>query len=234
MDDASGPVAVRPVIRSEERAAAVVHALQHDIVFGRLKPRERLVEEELALRFGVGRHVVRAALEELDRHGLVRRRPNRGATVKDYSTGEVEQLYDMRSILQREAAMRIPLPGSAGLLDTLRAINGEFLACSERGDLDAASMANDLFHQTLFGACRNAVLAEAIQQLWVKTAAIHCYAIGTPGLAQRSRDEHAGMVDAIAVGDRERLVRLCVEHIVPALDAYKAAHGGWVDHDIAR
>ena len=226
--------ASRSALRADERVAGVVQALQHDIVFGRLKPRERLVEEEIGARFGVGRHVVRSVLEELDRQGLVKRRPNRGAVVSDYTTEEVEHLYDMRSLLQREAALRIVLPGSPEFVAELAALNDEFLACSERGDLDPASNANDRFHQTLFAACRNPFLAEAIQQYWVKTAAIHCYAIASPGLARRSRDEHAGMIDAVAQGDRERLVHLCVAHMMPALDAYKAAHGGWVNHNIAR
>ena len=215
--------------RSDDRIAAVAEALQHDIVFGRLKPRE-----ELSLRFEVGRHVVRSALEELDRQGLVKRRPNRGAVVSDYTTEEVEQLYDMREILQREAAMRIILPGSAEFLADLTAINDEFLHFTDAGDLDRASNANDRFHQQLFAACRNPFLAEAIQLYWVKTAAIHCYAIGTPGLAKRSREEHAGMIEAIRTGDRDELVRLCVEHMLPALEAFKAAHGGWVNHNIAR
>jgi DNA-binding GntR family transcriptional regulator len=233
MTNSSEGVAPHSATRGEERAAMVLEALRHDIVFGRLKPRERLVEEDLALRFGVGRYVVRSALDELDRQGLVRRRPNKGATVKDYSTEEVEQLYDIRSILQREAAKRISLPGAPEFVSTLRTINDAFRASGRRGDLDGASVANDLFHKTLFGACGNVFLADAIQQYWIKTSAIHCYAIGAPSLAQRSFEEHAGMVDAIETGDSERLIRLCVDHMMPALDAYKAAHGGWVNRGVA-
>ncbi len=42
------------------------------------------------------------------------------------------------------------------------------------------------------------------------------------------------MIEAIRAGRREELVRLCVEHMMPALEAFKAAHGGWVNHNIAR
>lgn len=226
--------ASRGATRSDDKVAVVTEALQYDIVFGRLKPRERLLEEELSLRFDVGRHVIRSALEELDRQGLVRRRPNRGVVVSDYTTGEVEQLYDMRAVLQRAAAERIALPGSTQLVDELTALNEQFRAFGQAGDLDRASNANDRFHQQLFAACGNPFLAEAIQLYWVKTAAIHCYAIGTPGPAKRSYDEHAGIVEAIRVGERRELVRLCVEHMTPALEAFKAAHGGWGNHTIAR
>lgn len=213
--------------RSEDKVQGVVRTLQHDIIFGRLKPRERLVEEELGARFDVGRHVVRAAIEELDRLGLVRRRANRGAVVSDYLSEEVDELYDMRTVLQREAAMRIPLPAPAELVAELRAINDVYIRHSEVGELAEAAVANDAFHQALFGACGNRYLQQTIQEYWLKTASIHCYAIGKPDLARQSRDEHIGMIEALEVGDRERLVQLCIDHMLPALEAFKAAHGGW-------
>ncbi|MCB8881079.1 GntR family transcriptional regulator [Acidisoma cellulosilytica] len=217
--------------RSDARLAAVVSALQHDIVFGRLKPRERLVEEELSERFAVGRHVIRAALDELDRNGLVRRRQNRGAVVSDYSPEEVDELYDIRAILQREAARRVPLPASPDFIATLIAVNDDYVRCGKAGDLDKAAIANDQFHQLIFNECRNRHLAELIQQYWIKTAAIHCYAIANPSLADQSREEHALMIQAMRIGDRESFETLSVDHMQPALAAFKAAHGGWISRN---
>ncbi|WP_284945551.1 GntR family transcriptional regulator [Acidisoma cladoniae] len=211
----------------DQRVMSVVSALQHDIVFGRLKPRERLVEEELSDRFSVGRHVIRAAFEELDRAGLIQRRQNRGAVVSDYSAEEVDALYEIRSILQQQAAQRIPLPADPAWITQLRAVNDTYIRCGEAGDLNAASVANDSFHQMIFGACRNRHLADLIQHYWVKTAAIHCYAIATPELAEKSRQEHVQIINAMEAGDRVGFETLCVQHMQPALQAFKAAHGGW-------
>jgi DNA-binding GntR family transcriptional regulator len=211
----------------DQRVMSVVSALQHDIVFGRLKPRERLVEEELSDRFSVGRHVIRAAFEELDRAGLIQRRQNRGAVVSDYSAEEVDALYEIRSILQQQAAQRIPLPADPAWITQLRAVNDTYIRCGEAGDLNAASVANDTFHQMIFGACRNRHLADLIQHYWVKTAAIHCYAIATPELAEKSRQEHVQIINAMEAGDRAGFETLCVQHMQPALQAFKAAHGGW-------
>jgi DNA-binding GntR family transcriptional regulator len=210
---------------SDDKVLTVVQALQHDIVFGRLKPRERLVEEELSARFAAGRHVIRAVLEELDRQGLVVRRPNRGAVVRDYSMPEIEQLYDMRAILQREAALRIPLPGSVKLVTELKAINAEYKRLCRTGDLYQAAFANERFHKVMFAECGNPHLADLIQQFWLKTAAIHsrCYGIGKSNLAARAIEEHKAMIDAIAGGDRQGLAGLCVSHMNPALEAYRTA-----------
>ena len=62
-------------------------------MLGRLRPRERLVEDELMARFGAKRHAVRAALAALDRAGLVTLRRHRGAAVREYGAEEIEELY---------------------------------------------------------------------------------------------------------------------------------------------
>ena len=224
---ASGAEERPPALRTDTKPAAVVSALQHDIVFGRLKPRERLVEEELSERFAVGRHVIRAALEELDRAGLVQRRQNRGAVVSDYSPEEVDELYEIRTILQQQAARRVPLPAAPEFIAQLTEINDDYVRFGKAGDLDSAAIANDNFHQMIFSGCRNRQLADLIQQYWTKTAAIHCYAIANPALAEQSRQEHYRIIEAMTLGDRESFETLCVDHMLPALMAFKAAHGGW-------
>ena len=170
-------------LRSDEKASFIASAIRHDIIFGRFRPRERLVEEELSDRFDAGRHVIRAALEELERMEMVVRRPGRGAVVADHTRREIEQLYEMRELLQREAALRIPLPAAKELIETLRSLNEEFAKSFKAGRLAEASDFNDRFHSTLFKACGNPYLADSIEQYWVKTSAMHSYAIGTPGSA---------------------------------------------------
>ncbi|MGV6874264.1 GntR family transcriptional regulator [Pseudochelatococcus sp. B33] len=205
----------------------VIAELQRDIMFGRLRPRERLVEADLAERFGVGRHVIRTAFDQLVRDGLVERRANRGVIVYDRKTEEVEQLYEMREILQRAAAERVPLPAAPSLIERLKEINAQCRAYLADGALTDVAAANDKFHNTMFEACGNKFLAQSIEEYWLKTAATHCYAIGVPNLAQQSLDEHDGMIEALKSDDRKLLVKLCIDHMYPALKAYKAAHGGW-------
>ena len=108
--------------RTRGGAAEVASALEFDILFGRLKPRERLVEDVLMQRFDAKRHVVRQALNELEHIGIVTREPNRGAAVRDFSAQEVEEICELREILQRRAAQRIPLPADPALIASLEEI----------------------------------------------------------------------------------------------------------------
>lgn len=216
-----GPQAAR---KGDERPQdRVFQALRRDVLLGRLRPRERLVEEELAARFVVGRYVVRAALDELARIGLVARRPNRGVVVCDYDPTEIEQLYEVRETLQRAAIARMPLPAPRSLVDELTAINRAYAECLARGELDEVAEANAAFHRTLFGACGNPFLAAAIEQHWEKSALVHGYAIGVPALAARSHDDHAAMIACLAAGERDELAALCSRHMRPSLDAVRAS-----------
>lgn len=201
----------------------VFQALRRDVLLGRLRPRERLVEEELAARFAVGRYVVRAALDELARIGLVSRRPNRGVVVSDYDPAEIEQLYEVREILQRAAIARMPLPAPVTLVGALRDINRAYADCLARGALDEVAEANAAFHRTLFGACGNPFLADAIEQHWEKSALVHGYAIGVPELAARSHEDHEAMIACLVTGDRDGLSDLCSRHMRPSLDAVRAS-----------
>ena len=222
---------LRTVENGTAQAAAthgkVLNEIRFDILFGRLRPRERLLESELSQRFGVGRYLIRSILTELQRVGLVELRQNRGAVVKDPATSDVDHLYDLRAVLQREAANRIPLPASEELLSELEALNAKYFSSLATGQLDQVVQANERFHQILYDACGNPYLAEMIEQLWQKTAAIHCYAMGSPYQSGRSHQEHIDIIAALRAGDRDAVVRLCVDHMLPAFEAYKAAHGGW-------
>jgi DNA-binding GntR family transcriptional regulator len=205
--------------------AEIVSALEEDIIFGRLKPRERLIEESLCRRFDVKRHVIREALSELERLGVVAKERNKGCIVRDFALQDVEHIYEMREMLQERAARRMPLPVAPELLPRLKEIHQRHTEAVAKGDLRAVYHLNNEFHDTLFGACGNLYLAEAIAQYAYLAHAIRSYRIAEPVLLAQARDEHAQMITAIAACDREALVRLCVDHIKPAKQAYLRQSG---------
>ncbi len=200
----------------------VVRALEEDIIFARILPRERLVEDALMARFGAKRHVVRQALTELERMGIVRRIPNKGAVVRDFSIDEVEQIYEMRSVLHERAARRMPLPGGAELVAALSTLHARHVEAARAGQLRSVYHLNNAFHDTLFGACGNPYLAETISHFAWLAHAIRSYRMADPELLTLAQAEHAAMIEALRTGDREGLVRLCVAHIEPAKATYLA------------
>ena len=151
-------LALKPA--TADRTRMVADALEEEIVLGWLLPRERLIEEDIAARLEVKRHVVREALAELERVGLVERVPNKGAAVRLLEPQEVRQIYSVREALETLAAEQIPLPAGSEIVSRLQAIQDVHAAAVAAADARAAFRANMAFHETLFAACGNAHLAE--------------------------------------------------------------------------
>lgn len=210
-------------LQTTDRVRAIAAALEEEIVLGWLLPRQRLVEEELAERHAVKRHVVREALAELERVGLVERIPNRGAVVKLLDPLEVRQIYSVREALETLAAEQIPLPASPVVLEQLRRVQQQHADAVEHADARAAFRANMAFHETLFAACGNPHLVELIQGMAQKVHGARSITAASPEHLKLARDEHAAMIEALAAGDRARLVALCRQHLGPSRDAYIAA-----------
>jgi DNA-binding GntR family transcriptional regulator len=201
-------------------AAAVVSALEFDILFGRLRPRERLVEDALMQRFRAKRHVVRQALADLETMGIIVRAPNRGATVRDFTAQEVEEICELREILQHRAAQRIALPASPELLAKLQAIQRRHDKAVAARDPRAIDKANEEFHHELFAACGSAQLLAAIEHYAYLTRAMRLYPLVNPTILDQLRREHWAMIEALKGGDRKALQRLVVDHIQPSKKIY--------------
>jgi DNA-binding GntR family transcriptional regulator len=202
----------------------VVTALQEDIVLGRLAPGARLVEEELAERFGTKRHVLREAFVELERFGLIERRPNRGASVRQLTLEDVNQIYAVREVLERAAASQIPMPLSKSLLETIERGQKRHDAAVEAGDAKAVFRANFEFHEALFAACGNPYLAAAIDDFRRKTHVVWSYAIVKPEYFRNAQREHRAMLKALREADRKRLIELCAAHLDISRRAYLQTH----------
>jgi DNA-binding GntR family transcriptional regulator len=202
------------------RVADIVGVLEEEIALGQLAPRERIVEEELAERFAAKRHVVRQALSDLESMGIVVRHPNRGAAVRDYGVQEVEQLYVVRTVVERCAAELISLPVDRPVINALQKIQDRHSKAAEKGELRKVFRENLLFHHTFFAICGNVPLVEVIEQAALKTHAIRSYSIGDPALLQVVRGQHQRMIDLLGTRNQKALADVVVQHLQPAKDAY--------------
>ncbi|MGL3104527.1 GntR family transcriptional regulator [Bradyrhizobium sp. BR 1432] len=203
----------------------IVKALEEDIIFGRLEPGTRLTEEMLLARFPVTRHFVRQALVQLEAMGIVVRERNKGATVRSLSVEEVRQIYAVRELIQRQAALWIPLPAPAALIDELTAIQETFEQHIHDGNLRGAHEANDRFHLTMFGACGNQYLVGTIEQYMRLTLPVRALVMAMPEQLAISSAHHRMMIEMLKGCDNWVLGQLCVDHLRPS----KAEYLGRVD-----
>ncbi|MGE8690581.1 MAG: GntR family transcriptional regulator [Achromobacter sp.] len=202
---------------------AAVAALEEDIVFGRLHPRERLTEDDLMARFSMKRHVVRQVLADLELLGVVEKKRNVGAVVRAFSAREVMELYALREVLEVHAASLIPLPVPPARLAALMAVQREHDAAVADGDARRVFRSNQRFHHEFFGLLDNAVLGQAIEEYARRTHPIRFGSLTSAAYRERARQEHWALINALRDGDRVALMAVCRNHLVPSRDAYLAS-----------
>jgi len=198
----------------------IVRALEEDIIFGRLAPGTRLTEDKLLSRFPVTRHFVRQALVQLEQMGVVVRERNKGATVRSLTPDEVRQIYAVRELVQRQAALLIPLPAPQSLIDELLAIHKEHGEHIEAGYLRGVHETNDRFHLTLFGACGNKYLVQTIELYMRYSLPVRANSMADRASLDISHSQHKLMIDMLAGRDSWLLAQLCVDHLQPSKTRY--------------
>src|SRR5712692_7244245 len=93
----------------------VLTSMREAILTAALPPRTRLRQEKLAEMFGTSRIPIREALRALEYEGLVTSLPYRGFTVTELDADDIEEVYDLRIVLERHAVGLAAAPGGRTL-----------------------------------------------------------------------------------------------------------------------
>lgn len=209
-----------------DESAGVVGLIEDDIIFGRIAPGSRLVEDSLMLRYGRTRHAVRQALVELERKAMVTRERNIGATVRSFDREQVLEIYQVREMLQRQAALMIRLPADRQLLDRLESLNADFAREGALRNLRGVHESNDAFHLALFGACGNTYLVGSIAHYMTLSLPMRATTLGDSEAFALSLRQHEVMIELLQDTDNWALAQLCVEHVQPSKRDYLARTPG--------
>ena len=137
--------------------------LQAEIITGKYQPGQRLVERELAERFNVSSIPIREALQVLETQGLVIKQPNRGCSVVKLRPEEIEQMCELRDVLEPKvaewAACRMDAEGSQRLLAQAELLR----EAAEAQDLPAFYAADIDFHRTFWELSGNDYAARMLE-----------------------------------------------------------------------
>jgi DNA-binding GntR family transcriptional regulator len=210
------------LVPSAEFSAAidVTKALGEDIIFGRLAPGTRLIEDHLIERFGATRHAIRQCLYELERTGIVVREKNKGATVRSLTPSEVRQIYEVRELLQRHAALRIQLPASTQVIHELERLHDEYRRHLHARNFSGVHAVNDAFHLTLFAACENPYMVESIKHYMWRSLPVRSKKTAEVEHALASERDHHLMIQLLKGTDNWALAQLCVDHLQGPKESY--------------
>lgn len=202
-----------PRNRPKPMGEEIFLALRKDILRADLCPGQRLIEEKIAARFGASRTPVREAFLRLEREGLVQRRTKGGFVVGAVVLEEMEEIMDMRAVLEGHAAARASRRATPELIDKFRATLDKYEQALAENDRERMIAVNTEFHDLLYQAAGSGRLKAIIRELRDYFYRFRRHILGISEMGRRSHEDHVRMVEAIAAGDAEQAERLTREHI---------------------
>lgn len=204
-----------PGVTSEK----ILNEMEAAILSGEFKPREHLIEMELIERYGVSRTVIREALKKLEGKGLVRIAPHRGARVADLSVREIEEIYFVRTEVEKIAARLVVKNIQPEEIESLKKLAQEVEGHLRRKTEQMIEKDGE-FHRAIYQTCRNQHLCDLIDHLKTKSYIVGYNAWSMPQRIEDSIGEHRAIVAAVAEKDAPKLEKLIVKHLAFSKNSY--------------
>lgn len=221
MDDAA-PVPTSMLAASARRAAdadsksaEAYRAIKDMIVSLELPPAALLDERGLAERLGVGLTPVRQALRRLEWESLVVILPRRGTLVADLNDSDLDRIFEMRSVLEPQAAGLAAERGSdeqrAALADVIARTHTELARATP--DRRALIALDRELHRAIWAMAGNGMLEQTLE--WLFSHVLRRWNV----LLDRAEElgnvmaQHEAVVDAIVAGDAEAARRAMARHV---------------------
>lgn len=197
-----------------------LEGLRRAIVTGELRPGQRVPQEDVAERLGVSIAPVREALRVLEQEGQVTYRPRRGYLVTELRIEDLEEIYELRRVLEERAARHaLPLLADFG---AIRAAASDCADAARVGDVAAELEANRRFHFALLESPDAPHAMRLIRLLWDSTEAYRAIYYNAPEERERSLEAHARIIEAIEHRDPDGLVAELDAHRDRALAVLRA------------
>ena len=186
------------------------HLILEAIDVGVYKPGDRLVESDLAERFGVSRTPIREALQRLETQSLLER-DGRSLIVAALTHNQMAELYVVRRELEGLAARLAAQHATDEEIRVLREMVSDDDALVD--DPQALSRANRRFHKQLHLASHNRYLVQQLDLVHRTMALMATTSLAVTGRGAIAQSEHKALVSAIEARDPEAADAALKEHI---------------------
>jgi DNA-binding GntR family transcriptional regulator len=205
-----------PLARSASAAASDV--IREAIIDGRLVPGQRLKEEELARELGMSRTPVREALLLLQSEGLIESVPRRGATVRSYAVDDLDDMYQLRAVLEGYAARRAATRIARDDLARLEESCARFDRLRAEDDLRDLVKENLFFHNVILEAAGSGRLGPLVRKVIEVPLVYKSFYWYSPKQKLISQHYHKQLTRALGAGDAKRAEMIMTEHVLEARD----------------
>lgn len=191
----------------------VEDALRQAITSGEFSPGERLRERDLIERLKVSRTSLREALRQIEAEGLVALEPNRGPVVTTVTYEEVEELYEVRSVLEAQACSGFAERGSNAQMNLLREIFQQMNAAGLAQDVKRTLELKSQLYNIILEGCGNRLIGQMLSQLHNRAMLLRRTSLSEPTRLQEMLHEISTLLDAFAAHDAKAAWAVSVHHI---------------------
>ena len=192
----------------------VTASLRAAIMQGYFEAGEKLDQDLIAEELQVSRTPVREALKVLESEGFVEVRPHRGAFIMSVSRQDIQDIYELRRLLESQAVRQVTPTIPTSVLEELDQ------SCNQDQELlDAGKDAEHydcevFFHASILKYVDNALLVEVLESLSNRTSIVLRFALRQPGPhIPESLQEHRAILRAMRQRDAETAARLMAQHL---------------------
>ncbi len=198
----------KPVLRDE-----VYTSLKEAILTGEVVPGERLSIGRLLKDIRLSHTPIREALLKLEQEGFVSRLPSGGFIASQLSRKDIEEILDIRGLLESYAVVFAIHQASEKDIVALENNVKESTNYLRKRKIDQVSRLNTQFHYQLCRFCRNERLLALLTDLNEKFFQYRSVILGVPALSKVSVDQHKKMIHALRKKDPVKLKNLILQHI---------------------
>ncbi|MBN1227582.1 MAG: GntR family transcriptional regulator [Deltaproteobacteria bacterium] len=205
-------------MKKENFGDQVFEQLKKMILDGVFRPGNRIIESEVAESIGISRTPVREALHKLEAERLIVRLPKGGYVVKGMSMGEIEEIFDIRVILESFAGYLAAERWNDNEIAPLEDKLEEFEKYLMINDLKELTRLNTEFHELLYALSKSPKLIEMINNLRDEIFLLREILLESMKMGTLSHNDHKEIIKAIKNREAKTVERLLKEHILRGKD----------------
>lgn len=196
----------------------VYNVIKKNICGGRYEPGQRLNEAELAGLLKVSRSPVREALRQLAADGLVVEQPNRGVFVREFSPRDIQDLFDLRMLLESYSIRRSARFMTAGQGQELHHCLDQLAIFHQQHDMQKHAEADAQLHWLIVRLGGNPMAEDIYRRIAAQIQQFRVYALESKQRFQESLTEHTAIVECLLAGNVEEAARVDHLHLELARD----------------
>ena len=201
---------LEPALSMRQRIA---DALRASVITGEMTVGTVYSVPALADKFGVSITPVREAMLDLAKEGLVEPVRNKGFRVRELSAKELDEITDVRLMLEPAAVASLTGKLPAETIQELRALADNIVTTAAAGNVIEYVDADRVFHRTLVELTENNILTELVMSLRAQSRLFGLHSLAQAGTLHVSAHEHHELIDALQGSDSAAVHAILTHHL---------------------